>query len=392
MKVLAIALVALALAPAAEAAKRARPDAAPAAAETLAPNAIQVFNDYVSPARTFAAQRAVVHYVTLGVSAPPLNDDDADGVPDYVERVGDAADTAIAYYERRGFAAILADAGGSDARPDVYVSRFAAGYFGVAFPAADAESGAFVAVSNALDPSPAQSLGSLYGTVAHELFHLVQFSYFKPSVDPPLDGWVLEGTAAAMEMRVYPDIEDIVSSLQLRRWFADSGRSLTSQTYGAQLLWRYLDERQPALLPAYLAALARRPSARLSAAYEEVAHRPFAARFEGFAAWVAARYGDRLEHLPLLGHARRATVPGLGIHFVRVPRSARVVSVRGARATLTYAVPSAVAGDRPAIHRVTARSVGGALTFALPGRAVENAMLAVSNAGARAVAYSASAA
>ena len=141
MKWLAIVVAALALAPAADAAKRARPDAAAAAAEQIAPNAIQVFNDYVTPARAYASQRAVVHYVALGVSAPPLNDDDADGVPDYVERVGDAADTAIAYYERRGFAAILADAGGPDARPDLYVSRFAAGYFGVAFPAADADGG-----------------------------------------------------------------------------------------------------------------------------------------------------------------------------------------------------------------------------------------------------------
>ncbi len=260
MKWLAIVVAALALAPAADAANRARPDAAAAAAEQIAPNAIQVFNDYVTPARAYTSQRAVVHYVALGVSAPPLNDDDADGVPDYVERVGDAADTAIAYFERRGFAPILADAGGPDARPDLYVSRFAAGYFGVAFPAADADGGAFLAVSNALDPSPAQSLGSLYGTVAHELFHLVQFSYFRPTVDPPLDAWVLEGTAAAMETRVYPDLEDIVSSLQLRHWFAAPEQSVTAQSYGAQLLWRYLDERHPQLLPAYLdeAGAARR--------------------------------------------------------------------------------------------------------------------------------------
>ena len=223
------------------------------AVEQLAPNAIQVFNDFVSPARTYESRRAVVHYVVLGVSAPPLNDDDADGVPDYVERVGDAADAAIEYYERRGFARILADTGGPDARPDLYVSRFAAGYFGVAFPAADGDGGAFLAVSNALDPSPTQSLGSLYGTVAHELFHLVQFSYFKPTADPPLEPWVLEGTAAAMETRVHPGLEDIVASLQLRHWFAAPQTSLQDQSYGAQLLWRYLDERHPHLLPAYLA-------------------------------------------------------------------------------------------------------------------------------------------
>jgi hypothetical protein len=387
----AAALLAAAMAPQANAAKRARPDAAPAAAEAIAPNGIQVFNDYVTPARSYVSQRAVVHYVTLGVSAPPLNDDDADGVPDYVERVGEAADASIAYYERRGFAPILADAGGPDVRPDLYISRFAAGYFGVAFPAADADGGGFLAVSNGLDPSPAQSLGSLYGTVAHELFHLVQFSYFKPAVDPPLEPWVLEGTAAAMETRVYPDVEDIVSSLQLRRWFADSGRSLTTQSYGAQLLWRYLDERQPGLVPAYLSALAARPSTRLASTYERVTHRPFAPAFGAFGSWVAGRYGDRLEHLPQLGRTRSATVPPLGIQFVSVPRSARTVTVRGADATLTYSVASPVAGDPPAIHQVRGRATSRALTFALP-RAAEGATLAVSNAGSRPVAYSASAA
>ena len=152
--ILTALLLAAALAPAATAAKRQRPDAVSATAEAAAPNAIQVFNDYVTPARTYSSERAVVHYVTLGVSAPPLNDDDADGVPDYVERVGAAADTALAYYERRGFASVIADAGGPDARPDIYISRFAAGYFGVAFPAADADGGGFLAVSNWLDPSP----------------------------------------------------------------------------------------------------------------------------------------------------------------------------------------------------------------------------------------------
>src|SRR5262249_1296737 len=158
----------------------------------------------------YASKRAVVHYVAAGIDAPPLNDDDADGVPDYVERVGDAADTAIAYYERRGFLPVRQDEGGPDSRPDVYVSRFTPGCFGVAFPAADAEGGAFAVVSNALDPSPARSLGSLYGTVAHELFHLVQYSYFGTNMEPFMPAWAVEGSAAAMEGRVYPVLDDIV--------------------------------------------------------------------------------------------------------------------------------------------------------------------------------------
>ena len=313
MAIAAAALLAATSAPA-TAAKRPRPTDVPPAqvVSAVAPNAFQVFNDYATPARSYASRRAVVHYVVLGVDAPPLNDDDADGVPDYVERVGDAADTSIAYYERRGFAPISADAGGLDARPDLYISRFAPGSFGVAFPSSDAEGGAFVAVSNALDPSAATSLGSLYGTVAHELFHLTQFSYLSPEADPELAGWALEGMAAAMESRVFPELDDIVSSLQLRHWFASPQRSVTSQSYGSQLLWRFLDERQPRLLPAYLARSVRAHEdangVSLVSTYERVAHAPFASVFGRFAVWTADWYGGRLTPLRRLarrGHAAR---------------------------------------------------------------------------------------
>src|SRR6266511_4655878 len=206
---MAAAALMAATAPPATAAKRARPtDVSPAQVfSEVAPNAIQVFNDYATPARFYASQRAVLHYVVLGIDAPPLNDDDADGVPDYVERVGRAADRALAYYERRGFNLPLADKGGPDTRPDLYVSRFAPGTLGVAFPAAAAAGGGFAVVSNNLDPSAERSFASVYATVAHELFHLVQFSYFGPKRDPAIPTWILEGTAAAMESRLYPELD-----------------------------------------------------------------------------------------------------------------------------------------------------------------------------------------
>ena len=215
-----LAMGLLAAAPLALAGQRPRPTDVSAAqvATLLAPNELQIYNDYGTPALAYASRRAVVHYVGVGIDAPPLNDDDSDGIPDYVERVGSAADFAVDYYEQRGFAAILPDQAGPDSRPDIYLSRMTPGYFGVAFPAVQAQGGAFVVVSNALDPSPERSLGSLYGTVAHELFHLVQFSYFSSTEDPVIPDWVLEGSAMAMESRVYAQLDDIVSSLQLRRW------------------------------------------------------------------------------------------------------------------------------------------------------------------------------
>jgi hypothetical protein len=376
----ATAAVLVATAPPAAAAKRPRPTDVPPAHvfSHIAPNPIQVFNDYDMPARFYASQRAVVHFVVLGIDAPPLNDDDSDGIPDYVERIGDAADTAITYYERRGFARIRMDAGGPDGRPDIYISRFAPGYFGVAFPAVDAEGGAFVAVSNALDPSPVESLGSVYGTVAHELFHLVQFSYVPATAEPELAAWALEGMAAAMESRVYPDLHDIVSSLQLRRWFAAPQRSVTRQSYGAQLLWRFLDERQPRLLPAYLARSVRAHGdargASLVATYERVAHEPFAEVFRRFALWTAEWYGDRIMPLRRIAsrqHAQGSVAP-LAIHYLRLSRSTRSVTLRFTRsrgeAALTYQLESEIAGNPAAAYRLRARLANGGrdLTYAIP--------------------------
>ena len=371
-----------AVAPLAAAAKRPRPTDLPPAqvVSDVAPNAIQVFNDYATPARFHLSQRAVVHYVVLGIDAPPLNDDDADAVPDYVERVAEAADAAIAYYERRGFVRIFADAAGPDDRPDLYISRFAPGYFGVAFPAADAQGGAFVAVSNALDPSPTRSLGSVYGTVAHELFHLVQFSYFPPTADPEVAEWALEGMAAAMESRVFPELDDIVSSLQLRRWFAAPQRSVTHQGYGAQLLWRFLDERQPGLLPAYLTSSARARGdirgASLVSTYERVARTPFAAAFGRFAVWAADWHADRLTPLRRLARGADAggSVAQLAIHYLRLSRSTRSVTLRftgsSGEAALTYQLASDRAGYPAAAHRLRARFSKGShgLTFAIPAR------------------------
>ncbi len=361
-------------------AQRPRPDEVPPAQviTAVAPDELSVFNNYATRSRTYSSRRAVVHYVVVGIDAPPLNDDGGDGVPDYVERVGDAADTAIAYYERRGFVPIGPDQGGPDARPDLYVTRFAPGYFGVSIPAADAVGGAFVAVSNSLDPSPEQSLGSLDATVAHELFHLVQFSYFSPGQGAPLPSWVLEGTAAAVENSVYPELADLVTTLQLRPWFAAPQMSLMSQAYGAQILWRYLETHDPRVLPAFLASVAASiPSsfaARLTEVYARVAPRSFTWAFADFATWVAEDYGAQITPLKRLAPGGRATgrVAPLAIDYLRLPRNTGSVTLRFHRATagvqLTIERESEYAGRPPVSQRVRGRTVKGALVFTIPPR------------------------
>ena len=396
------------------AAKRPRPTDVPFAETTVAPNGYQVYNDYASPDLTYASERVVVHYVALGIDAPPLNDDDADGVPDYVQLVGRAADRALAYYERRGFRAPLPDEDGPDPRPDLYITRFAPGTLGIAFPSADAAGGPFAVVSNNLDPSAERSFGSVHATVAHELFHLVQFSYFPADNTALPQQWILEGTAAALETRVAPELDDLVSTLQLRHWFAATERSIVSQSYGAQLLWRSLDAQEPRLLPALFARLAAGPvdgDGRdvVAATYERTTGKRFAQAFHRFAVSVARDHGDAIEPAFRLGPVatRTAVVAPLAVNYVRpvLPRAggyALTVTFprrRGsASAILTYRLATEVAGGWPSLRRIPGRTSedGRTTTFAVPAalRAdprLANPLLVVSNGGGRAVRYALSA-
>ncbi|HSL66112.1 MAG TPA: hypothetical protein VK874_15765, partial [Gaiellaceae bacterium] len=375
---------------------------------SLAPTPLAVFNDYSTPARAHASARAVVHYVVLGVDAPPLNDDDGDGVPDYVEHVGAAADAAIAYFEQRGFRPIRPDRGGPDPRPDLYVSRFSPGMLGAAFPPSEAEGGAFAAVSNGLDPSGGVSFASVYGTVAHEVFHLVQFAYFGTGDAPAIPTWILEGSAAALESRVFPELVDGVSRIQLRRWLAAPHRSLTTQSYGAQLLWRRLDARHPRLLPALLARLAARPVAGEGAAalvetYRRATGHALGGAFHELAVDVTVDHADELTALGTVRRGTRASaaVPPLAIHLRRLslPRSGPFeLSVELARPSVALAasvvlqLESVYALEPPRVVRIAPRvSRGGrTLTLTIPPRVRRSGrllapFLVLSNGGAEAV-------
>jgi hypothetical protein len=394
-------LLLLPIASAAAGVKRPRPNDVPAAPTAIAPNELQLYNDYASPERTYASRSVVVHYVVLGIDAPPLNDDDRDAVPDYVERVGEAADRALAYYAARGFHAPLPDTGGSDALPDLYVSRFAPGTLGVALPSGRAEGGAFAVIANNLDPSAGRSFASLHATVAHELFHLVQFSYFGPEADPPIPTWILEGSAAALEGRVNGELDDLVTTIQLRRWLSAADRGLTGQSYGAQLFWRYFDSAEPGFLPALLDRLAAGPvvgegESVVRSTYEDAAGTPFAPAFHAFALSVAAEHVDELE--PAVVAPRAVSTP-LAIHYLALPRVASPVVAfprgrRGAAASVSYELESDVPGRPSRFGHLAPRATDGGrtLSFAVPPAVLRSPRLAslllvVSNAGPGPVAY-----
>ena len=217
-------------------------------------------------ATPYVTAGVVVHYVTTGLDAPPLNDDNANGVPDYVEEVGAAADTAFAYYAARGFRAPLADSAGPNTSPDIYFKHFHdPNLFGLTYAPFKGEGGSFVIISSHLDQSPSLARASLAGTVAHELFHVVQFAYVPRGQMP---GWIAEGSASAMSLLVEPKIHDLVSMDYLDRWLAQSWRPLFDERfycdhcYGGASWWAALAAGEPTLLPQYFAALGRQAQSK----------------------------------------------------------------------------------------------------------------------------------
>ena len=83
-------------------------------------------------------------------------------------------------------------------------------------------------ISSHLDHSPGLARGSLAGTVAHELFHVVQDAYTPAGQMPD---WVAEGTAEAMSLLVEPKIHDLVSTDYLDEWLAQPWRPLFDERF-----------------------------------------------------------------------------------------------------------------------------------------------------------------
>jgi len=214
---------------------------------------------YTTPEATpYVTARAVVHYVTTGVDAPPLNDDNGNGIPDYIENVGAAADQALQYYQAAGFNSPLPDTAGPDAKPDIYVDALPPGAFGLTITPAYAVGGTFVLVSPRLDPAQPQAFGSLSMTVAHELAHVIQFSYVVKGTFPV---WAGEGSAVALSMLAFPQIQDTVEEDYLNGWLAQPWLSLYDERfscahcYGGAWWWSYLMGLHRNVLPRYFAQL-----------------------------------------------------------------------------------------------------------------------------------------
>jgi hypothetical protein len=215
---------------------------------------------YTAPeAAPYVTTRTVVHYAASGPQAPPLTDANGDGYPDYVEQVGAAADIALLYYERHGFMRPLPDTAGPDTKPDIYIDTLPTGVFGYTLTQAHAEGGTFVLVSPKLDVSAAKPYGGIDITVAHELFHMIQFSTVTSDKIPL---WAFEGSASALSMLVFPQVQDRVMTDYLGAWLKTpwvplyDEQAACAHCYGGAWWWLYLAHLSPKILPRFLAQLA----------------------------------------------------------------------------------------------------------------------------------------
>lgn len=201
--------------------------------------------------------------------APPQTDADANGKPDYVDDAiatmdkvwDDIADLGFRSPKDDGDSANPGTNGPTRNHTDIYLANIGSaqvyGYCSTDDPNTLPKSGyqffdfsAYCVLDNDYAEQAFQSLPPLLNlqvTAAHEFFHAVQFAY-----DAAEDGWLMEGTAVAMEDIVYDDINDnhqFLLQSQLVNpavpldfaspFFDDPAFGLR---YGAWLFWRFMTE------------------------------------------------------------------------------------------------------------------------------------------------------
>ena len=164
---------------------------------------------------------ACVHWATSGPEALPATelaaDADADGVPDYVEtvytearRVWSRETGGLGYRAPLPDGGTAGDADDPDGRLDLYLADLGRrGLYGYCAPEGTlmvSRLPGYCVLDNDYAPTQyaaASYLDPLRVTVAHELFHAVQFAY-----DVDEDHWFMEGTATWVEGQVFGALHD----------------------------------------------------------------------------------------------------------------------------------------------------------------------------------------
>lgn len=326
---------------------------AASAAQVLRPTTPGSEFAYPAQELLFAGQRAVVHYLTTGPDAPALDDPNGNGVPEYVEYVAASADAAFGYYAAQGFLPPTPDTAGPDDRPDVYIKRLDDSVAGLAIATFAAEGGSFFIVQPNLQHGTAGTVqGSLEATVAHELFHVVQYAYL-PNGNLPR--WFAEGTASAMELLVYPEVFDSSTAGFVDKWLAETFRPIYDEEfgcercYGGAFFWFLIARDDPGFLADYMGRLFGYDQQGVDVGFglqplEEIfKKRGYGGLYDAFTTLARSLYRNGLIPIPTYKLKARIgevdfrvtsvqTVAGLSMHYipVTVPSGARQLVIGSA--------------------------------------------------------------
>jgi hypothetical protein len=180
---------------------------------------------------TFGTTHFLVHYTQIGIDAVPSADQNGNGIPDWVEAVGQTMETVWnVEINDLGWPAPLPDRGeGGDTRFDVYLMElFSKGMGGYVSPDGgfvgdnpntprteqQAAYGYLVLENDFVDPNPPAGLTVwppadwMRITAAHEFNHILQIAI---NGAHPMH-WFYEATANWMETQVFPQIPDNLDS------------------------------------------------------------------------------------------------------------------------------------------------------------------------------------
>jgi len=203
------------------------------------------------------------HYTLSGSQAVDSTDNNANSIPDYIDRVSatfnavaDQIINRMGYYRPPGDGWFPADYdnGGSN-HYDIYIDSLNASYYGYTQSEYFAEDNgdneyssvkennsitSYIVIRNDYYTGfPNNELENIQVTAAHEFFHAVQFGY--DSYEMP---WLKEATAVWMEEVIFDDINDCYQYMP--SWFQSPHISLDANGdnhwYGSFIYFEYISE------------------------------------------------------------------------------------------------------------------------------------------------------
>lgn len=170
----------------------------------LSESSSSALRTYLSPSGRFR-----ITYEDSGSNSVPLEDQDNNGIPDYVEEVGIAADRSYdEHVNQIGFIDPIAPGGVYN----IEIVNQSGGIYGFTSVRNDADAGTYISIDNdyiGYNPNSLedQSLGAMRVTVAHEFKHAVQYAANRWR-NPSGNVFWSEMDATLMEEIVYDEVND----------------------------------------------------------------------------------------------------------------------------------------------------------------------------------------